>query len=150
MNITKAYNFIQIDKRVSSSGTIMDVNLQSLADASYDVVINLLPDDNEHAVKNEGESFKTLGISYTYIPIDWEAPTRVNFKAFEAAMIAAKGKKIHIHCAANYRAIGFYAIYAYKHLAWSTDKMDEFIEKVWKISKYPVWVKLVAELINDL
>jgi protein tyrosine phosphatase (PTP) superfamily phosphohydrolase (DUF442 family) len=45
MNITKAYNFINNDSRVSSSGLIMTIDLQSFVDEGYEAIINLLPDE---------------------------------------------------------------------------------------------------------
>ena len=150
MNITKAYNFININERVSSSGLIITVDLQSFVDEGYDCVINLLPDSNEHAREGEKESFATLGIDYHYIPVDWEAPTKANFKAFETAMLATQDKKLHIHCAANYRATAFYGIYAHKHFSWSTDKINEFTDEVWALSDYPVWRTFVDEMTNEL
>lgn len=145
MDINKAYNYIDNDERVSSSGTIVNVNLQSLLDANYSAVINLLPDDSEHARKNEKEDFEKLGIEYTYIPIDWDAPTQANFEAFEATMLSVKDKKIHIHCAANYRATAFYAIFAHKHYAWSKEKIMEFTASIWTVSDYPIWLKFVND-----
>jgi len=50
MNIQKAYNFKEVNEQVTCSGTLNKVNLQSLADEGYKVVINLLPDDSEYAV----------------------------------------------------------------------------------------------------
>jgi len=148
MNITKAYNFINIDERVSSSGLIITVDLQSFVDEGYDCVINLLPDDNEHARNGEKESFATLGIDYHYIPVEWEAPTQADYEAFETAMMATKDKKLHIHCAANYRATAFYGIYAYKHFSWSADKINDFTDEVWTLSDYPVWRAFVDKMVT--
>ncbi len=150
MNINKAHNFIHNDERISSSGTLMNIDLKSLADAGYEAVINLLPDDdNRYAISGEKDRFDALGIDYSYIPVDWEAPTRADFDAFESAMISTKEKKLHIHCAANYRATGFYAIYAYKHLDWSKDKIYEFTGAIWQIAKYPTWVKFIDEITSE-
>ncbi len=147
MNISKAYNFINIDERVSSSGLIITVNLQSFVDEGYDCVINLLPDDNEHARKGEKESFAALGIDYHYIPVDWEAPTQANYEAFETAMMATKNKKLHIHCAANYRATAFYGIYAHKHFSWSADKINNFTDDIWALSDFPIWRAFVDKMV---
>lgn len=150
MNITKTYNFIPIDARVSSSGLITKVDLQSFVDEGYNCVINLLPDDNEHARKDEKDSFATLGIAYHYIPVDWDAPTEADYIAFEMAMMATQDKKLHIHCAANYRATAFYGIYAHKHFSWSINKINAFTGEVWALADYPVWRAFVDEMINDL
>ncbi len=146
MNITKAYNFISIDELTTSSGTLIKVDLQSLLDAEYSTVINLLPNDSEYAIKNEQETFKSLNIDYTYIPVDWENPTPSDFTAFETAMIAAKNKKTHIHCAANYRASAFYGLYAYKHLGWTREQITQFTAPIWQLSDHPIWHDFVREL----
>ncbi len=150
MNITKAYNFININKLTTSSGTLLKVDLQSLSDADYNTIINLLPDNSEYAIKNEQETFKTLGIGYTYIPVDWEHPTLADFTAFETAMIAAKNKKTHIHCAANYRASAFYGIYAYKHLGWTRKQITEFTAPIWQLSDHPIWQDFVRDLSDGI
>ena len=46
-------------------------------------------------------------------------------------MNSVKGKKVQKHCAANFRATAFYAIYARKNYAWSSIKVSEFIGSIW-------------------
>lgn len=150
MNITKAYNFINNDSRVSSSGLIITVDLQSFVDEGYEAIINLLPDDNEHARKNEQEDIEALGIHYFHISVDWDSPTKADYKEFERAMLATKDNKIHIHCAANYRATAFYGIYAYHHLDWSKQQILDFTAPLWQLSDYPVWANLVDDLSNGI
>ena len=92
MNIKKAYNFKEVNELVSCSGTLRKINLQSLSDEGYDVVINLLPDDSEYAVKDEKRDFEQSGIRYVYIPVDWDQPKNSDFEAFESEMDAIKGR----------------------------------------------------------
>jgi len=145
IDITKAYNFKTNSELITSSGTIINVNLESFLNLNYEVIINLLPDEAEYSRENESEDFAKLGIDYVYIPINWETPNSSDYDAFETALIKATGKKVHIHCAANYRATAFYAIFAHKNKGWSTEKIKEFIGSTWQISEYPAWEKFVKK-----
>jgi len=147
MILRKAYNFKQLDELTSSSGTLKNVDLKSLLSEKYSVVINLLPDDSEYAIEGEKEDLESFGIHYIYIPIDWSEPKHTDYEAFESAMTKNDGKKLHIHCAANYRASAFYAIYAYNNKGWSKTKLNAFIDEIWEISDYPVWVDFVSQQI---
>ena len=147
MNFSKAYNFKTIDELTSSSGTIKHIDLASFSDAGYQTVINLLPDDNEHAMPGEKERLVDLGIEYVYIPVDWDKPTIVNYEEFEAAMMLNVNKHLHIHCAANYRATALYSIYASKNLGWSQEKIRNLMEPIWTLDDFPVWKSFVKNLI---
>lgn len=149
MNIKKAYNFKEVSELVSCSGTLKKVSLSSLLDENYDAVINLLPNDNEHAVDGEKREIEKLGIHYEYIPVNWGNPQYSDFEAFEFLMNTLKGKKVHIHCAANFRATAFYAIYARRNHAWSSIKVSKFMGSIWQLSEYPIWDKFVSDYENS-
>ncbi len=150
MNIKKAYNFKEVNEQVSCSGTLKKVNLQSLSDEGYEVVINLLPDDSEYAVNGEKRDLEKSGIRYVHIPVDWDEPRHSDFETFESEMNAIKGKKVHIHCAANFRVTAFYSIYAFRNLGWPETELNGFIGSMWQLSEYPVWAKFVTAYINKI
>lgn len=149
MNFIKAYNFKEVNELVSCSGTLKNVRLQSFLDEGYFAVINLLPDESEYAVEEEKNELEKLGIHYIHIPIDWDKPINADFDLFELTMDDIKGKKVHIHCAANFRATAFYAIYAYRKVGWTRIKVNEFIGSIWQLSEYPVWDKFVSSYLNS-
>ncbi len=149
MHIKESYNFKEVDSLISCSGTFKSLNWRSLADEGYDLVINLLPERHKYAAFNEKKAIGELGIKYIFIPVDWENPLNSDYDSFESAMKLNKDKKIHIHCAANYRATGFYAIYAYKNLAWSSNKLYEFIASIWQLSDYPIWDKFISTYVKE-
>jgi len=150
MNIKKAYNFKKVNGLVTCSGTLKGVNLQSLSDEGYEVVINLLPDESEYAVKGEKGDFERSGVRYVYIPVEWDKPKYSDFEAFEAEMNAITGKKVHIHCAANFRVSAFYSIYAFKNLGWSKTEAEEFISSIWQLAEYPGWSSFVSHYVNTM
>jgi protein tyrosine phosphatase (PTP) superfamily phosphohydrolase (DUF442 family) len=144
MSIKKAYNFIQINSLVSSSGTIKFIELKK---EDYQLIINLLPNDNTHARENEQQDIEDLKINYAYIPIDWSNPLLEDYKNFEEVMNRFSDKKIHIHCAANYRATAFFGIYAYKNLSWSKAQLSELMSPIWNIDEYPQWQIFLSTLL---
>ena len=150
MNINQAYNFKKVTDRVSCSGTLKGVAMKSLSDDGYDVVINLLPDDSEYAVVAEKNELEKLGLRYEYIPVDWNEPKLSDYESFESIMDDIKDKKVHIHCAANFRVTAFYSIYAFKNQGWSKSQLNDFIGSIWQLSEYPAWTKFVSTYVNDL
>ena len=145
MNINKAYKFKQINELTSSSGTLVNVNLQSFSEQGYELIINLLPDDSKYATKNEKQSIESQGLKYYHIPVDWDNPKSFDFQSFADIMKVNQDKKIHIHCAANYRATAFYGMFARKYFGWSKQQFDALTGEIWQLSKYPIWVKFVSE-----
>lgn len=75
-----------------------------------------MPNDSEYALQGEKELIEKQGLSYTYIPVEFNAPQEHDYVEFENAMNALQGNKTMIHCAANYRVSAFYAIYAHRNL----------------------------------
>src|SRR3954447_22171058 len=113
--IEDSYNFRRVDARITTSGLVSPEQLEGLQAEGYEAVVNLLPDSNDRAVHDEGRIVRDQGLDYVYIPVDFDAPTRADLDAFIEAMDAHAGEKVHVHCAANYRASAFSALYALHH-----------------------------------
>lgn len=148
MAFNKAYNFKQINKLISTSGTIKYIDVSKVSDDGYALVINLLPDDNEHARENEKADFDKQNIQYVYLPIDWDKPTDAEYLEFESVMNQFKDKKIHIHCAANFRVTAFYGVYACRNLGWTKEQCIELTSVFWDVSKFSKWQRLISVLIE--
>ncbi len=99
--MAEIYNFVEVSDAVSTSGIIPVEQFQHLADESFEVVINLLPDESEHAVPGEAEIVEGIGLEYVHIPVDFAAPKPEDFARFASSMEAAQGRKIWAHCAAG-------------------------------------------------
>src|SRR3954449_13448532 len=99
----EAYNFRRIDDRLTTSGLLSVEQLASLGRDGYEAVVNLLPDTNDRAVPDEAQIVRAQELDYVYIPVDFAAPTHADLERFVEAMDALAGRKVHVHCAANYR-----------------------------------------------
>ena len=85
--------------------------LEALADAGYQVVINLALADSEHALANEAQWVNQLGMKYIHIPVDFNAPTERDFVRFVNAMNLYQRHKCFVHSVANRRVSVFMALY---------------------------------------
>lgn len=139
MSIENSYNFKKISSLITTSGVVGKERLESLSNESYKVVINLLPDDHKYAVPGEKEIVESQGIKYIHIPIDFESPKLEEFDHFTKEMERLGTRKMHIHCAANWRVTAFYGAYALLNGIWNKEQTNEFICAIWNPAEYPVW-----------
>jgi len=147
MHVSQAYNFKQVDDLLSTSGILNQDQLALLGRERYEAVINLLPDESEYAIKDEASIVESQGIAYEYIAVDFSNPTVRDYQAFERKLQGLAGKKVMVHCAANFRASAFYAIYAYTNLGWSETEARSFMGSIWNPNAHPVWDEFVNGLL---
>lgn len=148
--IEDSYNFRMISDRLTTSGVVGADRLKALASQGYEVVVNLLPDSSEHAVSNEQDIVESQDVEYIYIPVDFRTPGRSDLTRFSEALDRLSDRKIHIHCAANYRVSAFYSLYAVSRGRWSTDQATDFIHSVWQPADYPGWTEFIDEILGEL
>lgn len=147
MPVCDAYNFKPVNARLSTSGLLSPEQLGELSREGYRAVISLLPADSQWAVPDEPAIISAQGLAYSYIPVDFEAPSRDDYRAFVSAMEAHTDAKLLVHCAANYRVTAFFGVYAVKALGWSESDARAFIADIWNLEEYPVWQQFVDELL---
>lgn len=149
MIVEQAYNYRRVSATVCTAGVLSEAQIGALAGEGYRAVINLLPMDSQYALPAERELIAQQGLIYQYIPVDFDAPHKNDYREFERAMKALHGKKILVHCAANYRVSAFYAIYACRHLGWSGAAAQEHIASLWNPAEYDPWGDFIAEHMGD-
>ncbi|HEY3669847.1 MAG TPA: protein tyrosine phosphatase family protein [Acidimicrobiia bacterium] len=144
MSIEDTFNFRRISDRLTTSGLVNAVQLADLQGEGYQAVINLLPDDYEHAVHEEGDLVRDQGLDYVYIPVDFDAPTHDDFVAFSDAMRAHADDTVHVHCAANYRVSAFYGLYAQSQGLCTESDADALVQELWNPVEFPRWAEFMA------
>lgn len=150
MSIEASRNFRRINDRLTTSGTVQVDDLRMLRAEGYEAVVNLLPDTSEYAVSNERNVVESQGIEYVHIPVDFKQPTEANFSQFSAALDRLQQRKVHLHCAANYRVSAFCSLYFVSRGVWSTEQSAEFIASIWQLSEYPAWSQFIASVLSRL
>lgn len=146
MAIADVYNYRQIDERVFTSGIPTAEQFGGLKDEGFEAVISLLPDESPNALAGEADLVKEQGLEFHHIPVDWEDPTEEDYHAFVDAFESVDGKKVLIHCAANYRASAFYSLYAMQNLGWSEIEADDLIGSLWDPMANPPWDQFIEEM----
>jgi protein tyrosine phosphatase (PTP) superfamily phosphohydrolase (DUF442 family) len=144
--VEDSYNFRRVSETVTTSGVVMPEALGGLAAAGYELVVNLLPEDSEHAVEDERAIVERQGLAYAYIPVDFASPRRSDFESFAAVMDANPAAVTHVHCAANYRVSAFYGLYALRKRWWTVEQADEHIAGLWTPAEHPVWRAFIASV----
>ncbi|NRB36873.1 MAG: protein tyrosine phosphatase family protein [Pseudomonadales bacterium] len=148
MGIDQAYNFKKLNDLIDTAGLLSEAQLNLLGSEGYEAVINLLPDDNAYAIKNEASIVKAQGIIYEYIPVDFSAPTEDDYHVFSEKLAKYSNKKVMVHCAANFRVSAFYSIYAYFNHGWSESQVQESISSIWNLADYPAWEAFVSKILD--
>lgn len=146
MSVQEIYQFRKVSDNLITGGQPTREQLASAAAEGFEIVINLATDHSIPFLEGEDELVRSLGMTYIHIPVEWENPQESDFWAFEAVMSELNGRKILIHCAANFRATAFYSLYALKNLGWSRSQAVNFRASVWSGNHYPIWDKFISEM----
>ena len=141
-----SYNYRRIDDRLTTSGVVGADRLGRLVKAGVGVVIDLLPPGTPHAVAGEAELVRAQGVDYVSIPVDWETPSEADYRAFCEAMDAAGERRVHVHCAANWRVSAFWSLYALERGTCSAEQARALVSGLWNPDEYPQWRALIDAL----
>jgi protein tyrosine phosphatase (PTP) superfamily phosphohydrolase (DUF442 family) len=148
MDIATSYNFRRVSDALTTSGRVSADALKDLGAQGYQAVVNLLPDDNQHALPGEREIVESQRLEYIHIPVDFKNPTRADFERFSESMDRLLGKKTHVHCAANWRVTAFYSLFEVRRARWTISEATEFIHGVWKPAEHSGWSKFIADILG--
>jgi protein tyrosine phosphatase (PTP) superfamily phosphohydrolase (DUF442 family) len=139
------YNFLPLTDQLLSSGMPTAEQINSIAEAEVEVVINLAPFEPERDLKDEGALVESLGMKYINIPVEWESPTQQNLEAFMKTMDELKDNKMLVHCRANFRASGFILLYRVQRLGWKPEEAFKDLRRIWNPDEHPIWKKFIEE-----
>lgn len=124
-------NHIEIDEQLATSGQPSGDQLDSLAAAGFQVVINLAPPTSVGSVADEGYRLGRTGITYVSIPVDFRAPDVRDFEQFAGLLNANKDRKVLAHCQINKRASVFTFLYRVTELGVDPDEAIEQVYAIW-------------------
>ena len=150
MDIEASYNFRRITERLTTSGIVRPDVLKALRAQGYEAVVNLLPDSSEHAIPNERDIVESQGIEYIHIPVDFKQPTSTDFLKFSEVLDRVHEKKVHVHCAANYRVSAFYSLYLVSRDIWSEEQAMELIRSIWQPTEHPGWSEFIDSVLAEI
>lgn len=124
--------FMLLSDGLATAGQPSEQQLADVAAAGFGVVINLgLHDDPSYALPNEAGTVTAQGMDYTHIPVQFSSPGLGELRRFSAAMAAAKGKRVFVHCRHNKRVPVFVALDRVLRQGWSRDAAFAEMRKGW-------------------
>jgi len=142
MKINEIRNYVALSSELATGGQPTEEQLRLLAQAGFEIIINLGLLDPRYCLADEAGFVRSLGLAYHHIPVDFQAPKQEDFHHFVELMDRSKGRKVFVHCAANYRVSCFIALYGQARLGWSLDQAQAHIGRIWEPNE--VWTKFLA------
>jgi len=130
-------HFLPISPTLATAGQPTAAQFQAVRQAGYEVVINLALPTSDHAIAEEPDLVRQLGMVYVAIPVVWESPTLDDLEQFFAALAAHSNRKVLVHCAKNMRVSAFVYLYRVLRLGTSPQQAQADLAKIWQPN--PTW-----------
>ena len=134
-------NWRRLGATLTSSGQPSEAQLAEIAALGITDIVNLGPHEHPQALPDEAASVIALGMRYTYIPVEFAAPTEADYAAFVAAMENAAGRTIHVHCIVNARVSAF--LYRYRRDIIGEEAARLELNSVWEPAG--VWAEFIGD-----
>jgi protein tyrosine phosphatase (PTP) superfamily phosphohydrolase (DUF442 family) len=142
-SVSSIYNYRQAAPDLGTSGQPREDQLQAIADAGYEVIINLaLHDDPRYSLRDEAASVEALGLEYIHIPVRFDAPSESDLINFFEAMEHHEGRRIWVHCAANMRVSAFLGLYWRIREGWPEHRAFALLREIWEPNV--VWTEFIG------
>ncbi|MCW8932582.1 MAG: protein tyrosine phosphatase family protein [Gammaproteobacteria bacterium] len=145
--IESIYNFKKISSLIATAGQPDEDELHDIAQAGYEVVINLGLHDAEYSIPNEKKILAQYKINYVHLPVSFQAPKLNQYYDFEKILTSISNKKIFIHCAANKRVSVFIALYQVLVMKLPLQEVRENIYSIWQPDD--VWEQFISSVISS-
>jgi protein tyrosine phosphatase (PTP) superfamily phosphohydrolase (DUF442 family) len=133
----------RLDGELTTSGQPTEDDLKALSALGVEHVINLALHTHERALPDEGGSVTALGMTYSHIPVAFDAPTEGDFRRFCAAMESMAGAKVHVHCIVNARVSAFLYRYRRDVLGMAEQLARQEMESIWQPGG--IWASFIAD-----
>lgn len=134
-----AVNYVVASERLHTAGQPNKMQLSSIMDLGFDLVINLATPTSQNAVPIEGQLIAAAGVSYLNIPVDWTDPTYADFELFSSVLNHSGDRQVLIHCALNFRASMFTFLYRVVHEQILAEEAFKAVAQVWDPEEH--WVE---------
>ena len=90
---------------------------------------------------DEGQSVTALGMAYSHIPVDFDAPTEADYRRFVNVMAAVGDDPVHVHCIVNARVTAF--VYRWRRDTGGVDDARAMLDSVWRPGG--VWAAFIGD-----
>ena len=131
-DLTDVINWRRLNDKITLSGQPTEEQLVEIKNLGVTHIINLGPHHNKGALEDEAKSISSLGMTYVFIPVEFDNPTDEDFQAFCNALESLKNNQIHVHCIYNARVTAFFYRYAKSGLGGSQADAFAMMEGIWR------------------
>jgi protein tyrosine phosphatase (PTP) superfamily phosphohydrolase (DUF442 family) len=125
-------NWRRYSALITTSGQPTEDQLAEIKDNGVTNIINLGPHHNKGALADEAGSVSSLGMTYNYIPVEFDNPTDQDFAKFSEALDQHKNEAIHIHCIYNARVSAFFYRFAKETGQISENRAFTIMDGIWR------------------
>ncbi|MEO1067595.1 MAG: protein tyrosine phosphatase family protein [Cyanobacteria bacterium J06638_6] len=136
-------NYRLISPTLATAGQPTAEQFEAVAQAGYAVVINLALSTSDHALANEAELVKSLGMTHFHLPVVWEAPTQGDLAIFFKVMERNRDLKVFVHCALNMRVSAFVYLYRVLCLGVEPAIAQTDLDQIWQPN--PTWQAFIEQ-----
>ena len=136
-------NWKRLDAEITTSGQPSEAELGEIAALGVRRVINLGLHSHERALPDEAASVAASGMTYTHIPVAFDAPRDADFARFCAVLAALDGAPVHVHCILNLRVSAFFYRYRRDVLGWEDAAARAPMEAFWQPGG--VWAAFIGD-----
>ena len=137
------YNWQRLDALITTSGQPSEAELGEIAALGVRHVINLGLHSHERALPNEAASVAAAGMTYTHIPVAFDAPRDSDFARFCAVLAGQNDAPFHVHCIMNWRVSAFFYRYRRAVLGWGEPAARAPMEALWQPGG--VWAAFIGD-----
>ncbi len=141
------HNHRAVNATLGTSGLPTAEQLGAIAQAGFETVINLAPDEPGRSLPDEAGVVRSLGLEYVHIPVPFGAPDREQLVAFFDAMAAHAGERVWVHCVANMRVTAFIGLHRVLRLGWEREPAFALMHDVWEPN--PVWAGFIDQMLEE-
>lgn len=142
-NLPDIKNWRRLDGRITLSGQPTEEQLSEIRKLGVSHIINLGPHTNDGALDDEAGTVAALGMTYIYIPVDFDNPTEGDFTAFCDALESLPDRQVHVHCIYNARVSAFFYRYAQSGRGGSKAEAFELMDGIWRPGG--VWAAFIGD-----
>lgn len=142
-DLNEILNWRRRDSRVTLSGQPTEAQLALIANLGVTRIINLGPYDNKGALEDEPGTVAGLGMAYTYIPVDFDAPTEADYRTFCDEIASSPDQPTHVHCIYNARVSAFFYRYAHEGRGGDAEEAFALMDGIWRPGG--VWAEFIGK-----
>jgi protein tyrosine phosphatase (PTP) superfamily phosphohydrolase (DUF442 family) len=146
MSLEEINHLLFLSDRMTTAGQPNAMQLVDVAEAGFQVVMNLALNTFIDGSVEEAELVESLGMSYVQIPVLFEHPELSDFQIFLATMSEYEDQRIFLHCAENKTSSVFIFLYRLIQEKMSRDVAIKDLQKIWQPDS--VWQDYIDEVLS--